>query len=146
MNQTGKKILSFQIESEAELKKVAHSLLEFCGDVRILTFYGEMGSGKTTFIKSLCRELGVEAGMSSPTFSLVNEYISRNGDKIYHFDFYRLKTTSEAIDIGVEEYFYSGCYCMIEWPEKIINLVPEAKIRIDIRAEENKRVFTFSHE
>jgi len=90
-----------------------------------------MGAGKTTLIKSLCEYLGVTEPVTSPTFSIVNEYQARDS-KIFHFDFYRLKNETEALDLGYEEYFYSGAYCFIEWPEKIPNLLPEHYIRIKI--------------
>ena len=90
---------------------------------KIFLFYGEMGAGKTTLIKALCQELGVTGQTSSPTFSIVNEYAGAKG-RIYHFDFYRLKNQTEALDMGYEEYFYSGDYCFIEWPEKIPDLLP----------------------
>ena len=93
--------------------------------------YGPMGAGKTTFIKYLCEQLGVKDSTSSPTFSIVNEYDSDNG-LIYHFDFYRIKDEQEAFDFGYEEYFYSGAYCFIEWPEKIPNLLPEEAKEIQI--------------
>ena len=92
---------------------------------KVILFHGEMGAGKTTFIKALCATLGVHNITSSPTFSLVNEYISDQGQTIYHFDVYRLKTETEALDMGIEEYLYSGNYCFIEWAEKIPNLIPE---------------------
>ena len=87
--------------------------------------WGVTNAGKTTFIKALCRELGIHNVTSSPTFSLVNEYESENGEIVYHFDVYRLKTETEALDMGIEEYLYSGNYCFIEWAEKILNLIPE---------------------
>ena len=95
-----------------------------------------MGMGKTTFIKELCRQLGVDGVVSSPTFSIVNEYDSK-GESIYHFDFYRLKNEQEAYDFGYEEYFYSGNYCFVEWPEKIENLLPEDAVLISITGDEH---------
>jgi tRNA threonylcarbamoyladenosine biosynthesis protein TsaE len=92
---------------------------------KIILFNGEMGAGKTTFIKALCRALGINNVTSSPTFSLVNEYASESGQIVYHFDVYRLKNENEALDMGIEEYLYSGNYCFIEWAEKIPNLIPE---------------------
>src|ERR1700748_3798676 len=92
-----------------------------------------MGAGKTTFIKSLCEILGVVGGVTSPTFAIVNEYAGSD-TKIYHFDFYRLKTQTEALDMGAEEYFYSGNYCFIEWPEKIPDMLPLHYVRINITA------------
>lgn len=99
---------------------------------KVILFNGEMGAGKTTFIKALCRALGIDGVTSSPTFSLVNEYISGSGETVYHFDVYRLKRETEALDMGIEEYLYSGNYCFIEWAEKIPNLIPEAHSVIDV--------------
>ena len=99
---------------------------------KVLLFDGEMGAGKTTFIKALCRALGIANVTSSPTFSLVNEYVSTNGKTVYHFDVYRLKHETEALDMGIEEYLYSGNYCFIEWAEKIPNLIPEKHSVIDL--------------
>jgi len=97
-----------------------------------------MGAGKTTLIKSLCEQLGVVDMVTSPTFSIVNEYAGP--EKIYHFDFYRLKTQAEALDLGYEEYFYSGAYCFIEWPAKIPDLLPDHYIRVDIQVlDDNAR-------
>jgi len=105
--------------------------MSFAKTSRILLFYGEMGAGKTTLIKSLCENLGVTEAVTSPTFSIVNEYIGAS-QKIYHFDFYRLKNQAEALDLGYEEYFYSEAWCFVEWPEKIAGLLPEHYIKIDI--------------
>ncbi len=103
-----------------------------------------MGAGKTTLIKSLCDSLGVHEPVTSPTFSIVNEY-QGEGTKIYHFDFYRVKTQAEALDLGYEEYFYSGNYCFIEWPEKIPDLLPEHYIRVDVQVlDDNERLLTFA--
>nr|WP_067053384.1 tRNA (adenosine(37)-N6)-threonylcarbamoyltransferase complex ATPase subunit type 1 TsaE [Mucilaginibacter sp. L294] len=111
--------------STTDLPKTAAEILNFAGDTRIFLFYGDMGAGKTTLIKSLCEQLGVSDSVTSPTFSIVNEYEGQDGP-VYHFDFYRLKDQSEALDMGYEEYFYSGNYCFIEWPEKIANLIPDS--------------------
>ena len=100
-----------------------------------LAFYGTMGVGKTTFIKSICRELEVIDVVNSPTFSIVNEYHTVNEEIIYHFDFYRIESQSEAFDFGYEEYFFSENLCMIEWPEKIENLLPENCFRVNINEE-----------
>ena len=92
---------------------------------KVILFHGEMGVGKTTLIKQLCKTLGVSSATSSPTFSLVNEYETIDNQVVYHFDFYRLKNEMEALDMGADDYFYSGNWCFIEWAEKIPNLIPE---------------------
>ncbi|MFD0751029.1 tRNA (adenosine(37)-N6)-threonylcarbamoyltransferase complex ATPase subunit type 1 TsaE [Mucilaginibacter calamicampi] len=117
--------------SLSDLPTIAQQLLSYAGDTRIFLFHGDMGAGKTTLIKSVCAELGVAASVSSPTFAIVNEY-ERAKDRIYHFDFYRLKNQTEALDMGCEEYFYSGDYCFIEWPEKIPDMLPAHYINITI--------------
>lgn len=101
---------------------------------KVILFFGEMGAGKTTFIKSLAKKLGVENTTSSPTFSLVNEYQDSNQNPVYHFDVYRLKTEAEAYDMGIDEYLYSGHWCLIEWPEKIPTLIPNEHSVIKIRS------------
>jgi len=101
---------------------------------KVILLNGEMGAGKTTFIKALCVALGVRNATASPTFSLVNEYLSDHGQTIYHFDVYRLKSETEALDMGIEEYLYSGNYCFIEWAEKIPNLIPENHSTITLAA------------
>jgi tRNA threonylcarbamoyladenosine biosynthesis protein TsaE len=108
----------------SDLQQVARQVLKETSNLRVWVFEGEMGAGKTTFIKVICNELGVEDTMSSPTFSIVNEYLTKAGAKVFHFDFFRIKNEAEAYDIGAEEYFYSGNYCFIEWPEKIPGLLP----------------------
>ena len=109
---------------------------------KVILFNGEMGVGKTTLIKQLCKNLGVQEATSSPTFSLVNEYQITNNQFVYHFDVYRLKTESEALDMGIEEYFYSGNWCFIEWSEKIPNLIPDehSKINIELLANGNRKL------
>ena len=109
---------------------------------RILLFYGEMGSGKTTLIKEIARSLGVAELTNSPTFSLVNEYLSHQGESLYHFDFYRIEREEEAYDMGVEEYLDSGLWCFIEWPEKVENLLPlvSTALRISINADGSRSI------
>ena len=104
---------------------------------KVILFHGEMGVGKTTLIKQLCKTLGVNSATSSPTFSLVNEYETTTNQIVYHFDFYRLKNENEALDMGVEEYLYSGNWCFIEWSEKIPNLIPEehSVVTIELRPD-----------
>jgi len=123
--------LQINLSSIAQLPSAASEIISFAGENRIFLFYGEMGAGKTTLIKSVCELLGVTEPITSPTFSIVNEYNGR-GRKVYHFDFYRLKNQSEALDIGYEEYFFSGSYCFIEWPEMIPDLLPEHYISVKI--------------
>lgn len=111
----------------------------------VFAFYGKMGAGKTTFIKSLCKELGVNDTVNSPTFSIVNEYRSdETGELIYHFDFYRVEKIEEVFDMGYEDYFYSGALCLIEWPELIEELLPGDAVRVDIKEEaDGSRILTF---
>jgi tRNA threonylcarbamoyladenosine biosynthesis protein TsaE len=115
----------------SDLPAAAAPLATFAGTEKVFVFTGDMGAGKTTFIKAFCDTLGVAEGVTSPTFSIVNEYAGANG-KIYHFDFYRLKTQTEALDMGAEEYFYSGNYCLIEWPERIPDMLPLHYIHVNI--------------
>ncbi|WP_374166023.1 tRNA (adenosine(37)-N6)-threonylcarbamoyltransferase complex ATPase subunit type 1 TsaE [Arcticibacter sp. MXS-1] len=126
--------MELRISHLGELPAVARELILFAGDARVFLFYGEMGAGKTTLIKQLCALLGSEDTASSPTFSIVNEYKS-GGGVIFHFDFYRLKDESEAMDLGYEDYFYSGNYCFVEWPEKIPNLLPESYVEVAITVD-----------
>lgn len=125
-----------------DLPGIAKDIISLVKKPVVFLFYGEMGVGKTTFIQVLCKELGVEEAMSSPTFSLVNEYQSNDGNLIYHFDFYRVEQPEEALDIGAEEYFYSGNYCFIEWPEKINNYLPDDALEIHINEENQIRKIT----
>ena len=136
----------YLISSEQELEKLATELIEFAGQNKIWIFNGEMGAGKTTFIRAICQKLEVIQNESSPTFSLVNEYSCQNGDLVCHFDFYRINSLKEAVDIGCEEYFYGNDICLIEWPEKILNLLPERVVEVTIIEIDGKRKITFYHD
>ena len=117
------------------LDKIAEAAREFVaqiGDKRVFAFYGGMGAGKTTFIKAVCEQLGVNDAVTSPTFAIVNEYMRADGDPMYHFDFYRIDKLSEAIEIGLYDYLDSGCLCLMEWPENIEELLPEETLRVSI--------------
>ena len=127
----------FGINKE-RLPAAAEKIIEFCAGEDIWIFKGEMGAGKTTLIKEIARQLQVEETVSSPTFSIVNEYSDAMGEPIYHFDFYRIDHPEEALDLGVEEYFYSGNYCWVEWAERISAYIPEKFALITIKAGENE--------
>ena len=120
--------------NEEDIRQAAKQFVENMGENTIFAFYGKMGAGKTTFIKAVCEELGVDDTVTSPTFAIVNEYEAANGRPIYHFDFYRIKKVSEAYDMGCEEYFYSGHPCFIEWPELIEEVLPEETVNVTIEA------------
>lgn len=115
-----------------EIAQAAQAFIDAMDGRRIFAFYGAMGAGKTTFIRALCRALGVEDTVTSPTFAIVNEYATSEGEPIYHFDFYRIRRLSEAYDMGCEEYFQSGHLCLIEWPELIEELLPDDTLRVRI--------------
>jgi tRNA threonylcarbamoyladenosine biosynthesis protein TsaE len=134
MLQDSSKYVYSQVDRE-NLPAVAKKCLKAAGNYRVWLFYGEMGAGKTTFIKALGEQLEVIDTMSSPTFSIVNEYATRQQQRIFHFDFYRLKNELEAYDIGTEEYLDSGNYCFIEWPEKISGLIPPQYVEVKITLE-----------
>lgn len=129
----------------AELERVAQEVLNGAKGFSVIVFHGEMGSGKTTLIKAMGQVSGVTDTMSSPTFSIVNEYHTGTGEKIFHFDFYRLRRETEAYDIGAEEYFDSGNLCLIEWPEKIPSLLPDRFAEVFLTVEDNThRTIAFS--
>lgn len=139
--------LSFASVSIDVLDEVAKDIVAALGEKRIILFYGEMGSGKTTLIKEICKQLGVTDTMSSPTYSIVNEYKIESEkpamiekDKIiYHFDLYRVKNLDECLDIGMEEYLYSGNYCFIEWPDIALSLYPDETVKIFIEGKNDLR-------
>jgi tRNA threonylcarbamoyladenosine biosynthesis protein TsaE len=120
-----------------QLSEVARQVIAAAGTKNIWIFEGEMGAGKTTLIKAICKELGVKGNIQSPTFSIVNEYLTDKGKTIYHFDFYRLKKEEEALDFGVEEYFDSGNICLLEWAGKIESILPDDFFKITINLEED---------
>ncbi|MCC8171045.1 MAG: tRNA (adenosine(37)-N6)-threonylcarbamoyltransferase complex ATPase subunit type 1 TsaE [Parabacteroides sp.] len=121
-----------------QIREAAREFIAAMDDRTVFAFYGDMGAGKTTFIKALCEELGVEDVINSPTFAIINEYRSGvTGELIYHFDFYRIRKLSEAEDIGTEDYFYSGALCFIEWPEKITELLPADAVTVRIAENED---------
>lgn len=126
-----------------DLEQVAASVIDFLKtkEIKFVCLFAEMGSGKTTLVNEIIRQMGVSESGSSPTFSIVNEYFSVNYGTIYHFDFYRLKDEMEAFDIGIEEIFEEDAYIFIEWPEKIENLIPPGFVRIDIKLDQERRTF-----
>lgn len=136
--------IKIQVNGLAELDSAAYKILALAADEHMFIFEGDMGAGKTTLIKSLAKAMGVTEVVSSPTFSIVNEYDAA-GKVIYHFDFYRIKNLQEAYDIGYEEYFYSGNPCFIEWPEKVRELLPTHYIKIALETlNENERLLSIS--
>lgn len=137
--------MEIRIDSLDNIREAARQFVEALGDSTVIAFYGKMGAGKTTFIKAVCEELGVEDVITSPTFAIVNEYRSdTTGELIYHFDFYRIKKLEEVYDMGYEDYFYSGALCFIEWPELIEELLPGDALKVVIgEQEDGSRVVTF---
>ncbi len=119
-----------KINSLKEINAVAKEFLSLVGDKRVFALYGAMGVGKTTFVKAICDEMGVQDTINSPTFSIVNEYHTSKEAIIYHFDFYRIEDVKEAYDFGYEDYFYSKAMCFIEWPEKIESILPDDAVEV----------------
>jgi len=122
-----------------ETSKLIDKIIPLLATNKLIIFDGMMGSGKTTLIKYICQALGVLDLVNSPTYSLVNEYKTLNNQIIYHFDFYRINNLNEALDMGAEEYFYSGNICLIEWPNKIMDLLPDRILKISIEYSHKKR-------
>lgn len=130
---------SITIENLAAIDAAAHKFLEEIGDNRLIAFYAPMGAGKTTFTTALCRALGVrDDAVSSPTFSIVNEYRTASGESMYHFDFYRINKIAEALDIGFYDYMDSGCLCVMEWPENIEEILPEETLKVFIKVNDDE--------
>jgi len=115
------------------IREAARQFIDAMGTEHVFAFYGSMGAGKTTFIKAICEELGVDDVVTSPTFAIVNEYVTSTGGTIYHFDFYRIKKLEEVYDMGYEDYFYSDALCFIEWPEMMEELLPDNAVRVNIK-------------
>ena len=142
-------MISIVIKDIEHIREAAREFIENIGDHRVFAFYGKMGAGKTTFVKAICEELGVEDVITSPTFAIINEYTIdhsplNNGQSIYHFDFYRIKKLEEVYDMGYEDYFYSGALCFIEWPELIEEILPDDAVRVSISEQEDgSRVVSF---
>lgn len=132
------------ISDLSELPRAAEQFLQALGERKVVAFYAEMGTGKTTFTAALARALGVEDSVNSPTFAILNEYRDIMGAPIYHFDFYRLRSAAEAVDLGFEDYFYSGRLCLIEWPEIVEEILPEDCVRVRITTEaDGSRILAF---
>ena len=137
--------MQIQIQSLPQITEAAHQFVEAMGDNTVFAFYGQMGAGKTTFIKAICEVLGVSDAITSPTFAIVNEYRSDlAGELIYHFDFYRIKKLDEVYDMGYEDYFYSGALCFIEWPELVEELLPGGTVKVSIEEQpDGSRLVSF---
>ena len=128
--------MEIQINDLDHIRETAREFIDNMGNRKVFAFYGKMGAGKTTFIKAVCEELGVEDVITSPTFAIINEYSGKD-DTIYHFDFYRIKKLEEVYDMGYEDYFYSGAICFIEWPELIEEVLPEDAVKVQIIEKED---------
>ena len=131
--------LNFEINNENELDFISKEIIEKFKS-KVFLFYGEMGVGKTAFIKSICKHLNVIDVVSSPTFSIVNQYVNDQDEFIYHFDFYRTNNKNEIFDIGYEEYLFSDSFCFIEWPERLNNLLPNKYLEIKMKLRDGNRV------
>ena len=128
--------MEIKISDLGHIRETAREFIDNMGNRKVFAFYGKMGAGKTTFIKAVCEELGVEDVITSPTFAIINEYSGKD-DTIYHFDFYRIKKLEEVYDMGYEDYFYSGALCFIEWPELIEEVLPEDAVKVQIIEKED---------
>lgn len=136
--------MEIRITDIDHIREAAREFIEHIGNHRVFAFYGKMGAGKTTFVKAICEELGVDDVITSPTFAIINEYETPSNSPIYHFDFYRIKKLEEVYDMGYEDYFYSGSLCFIEWPELIEEILPDDAVRVSIAEQEDgSRTVTF---
>ncbi len=122
--------MTIKIESLQDIERAARQFVEAMGDRKVFAFYGPMGVGKTTFIKAICKELQVDDVITSPTFAIVNEYQTRQGQPVFHFDFYRIRKIEEVFDMGYEDYLYSGALCLIEWPELAEDILPADTVAV----------------
>lgn len=129
--------MKIRIDSLDNIHVAAKEFIANMGTGKVFAFYGKMGAGKTTFIKAICEELGVNDVITSPTFAIVNEYTADNDAPIYHFDFYRIKKLEEVYDMGYEDYFYGGNLCLLEWPELIEDILPEDVTKVTITEQED---------
>ena len=134
--------MEIKIQDIEHIREAAREFIKHIGDRRVFAFYGKMGAGKTTFVKAICEELGVDDVITSPTFAIINEYTPSSlllppSSKIFHFDFYRIKKLEEVYDMGYEDYFYSGALCFIEWPELIEEILPDDAVRVSITEQED---------
>ena len=138
--------MEIKIQSLEHIHEAAREFIAAMGDNTVFALYGKMGAGKTTFIKALCQELGVEDVVTSPTFAVINEYRSDIAGELIHFDFYRIKKLEEVYDMGYEDYFYSGALCFIEWPELVEELLPGNTIKVTIEElEDGSRKLTMEN-
>lgn len=148
--------MEIKIQDIDHIREAAREFIEHIGEHRVFAFYGKMGAGKTTFVKAICEELGVDDVITSPTFAIINEYsltslpspltsqLSALTSKIFHFDFYRIKKLEEVYDMGYEDYFYSGALCFIEWPELIEEILPDDAVRVSITEQtDGSRLVSF---
>ncbi len=135
--------MEIRITNISDLPRAAEAFIAAMEGRKLFAFYGDMGAGKTTFITEVCRLLGADDDSGSPTFSIVNEYQGADGSPIYHFDFYRIDSPEEALDMGAEDYFYSGNLCLMEWPERVEAILPEETVKVTIAEQpDGSRILT----
>lgn len=139
-------MIHLELKSLAEIDAAASTIVHSLDGYKKVAFSGEMGAGKTTLIQSICKVLGVEAVVNSPTFALINEYFTVEGESIFHFDLYRIEDISELYDLGYEDYFYSEAWCFIEWPEMAVDLLPDDTLMLKIDVKEDGTRIIYSEE